>query len=396
MRTLRVCYFTAMAVLFFAARLTGRRELFLLLFMMAFVVLYSVALNMWTIFSFSFLQEISERKAVKGQTLRLKIGIYNGKPFPFTMMRIRVETALPSEKIALGFNLPPQSHIYYDLPLHCAYRGVHMAGMTTIEVNDIFGLIRINYDMRTLPYYRQRELLVLPRLTATPFLPARMRDAKLAGGGASRLSTSGDSYAGLRQYRPGDSPGRLHWPVSARTRELYVRHYERPSEASALVALDNSPAFDGEDALRYADLACECAAAIANYGLHSGFAVQMICADANRPVIEIHDRHEFAAFHEYLARLAFGQGGDIAGAIRAQVRADGAPRAVYALVARQNEGLCRALSELARAGSSVKCFFLSPDGTRAQYDASMLPGVSCRVVAFGGDIAAALTSEDAQ
>lgn len=398
MRRLRIYYFTTMPVLFLAARLTGRRELFLLLFMMAFVVVYSVALGLWTFLSFSFLQEVSERTAVKSQTLRLKIGVYNGKPFPFNMMRIKVETALPSENIVLSFNLSPQSHIYYDLPLYCAYRGMHKVGMTTLEVNDIFGLIRINYDMRKLPYYRQRELIIFPRLTVLPFLTARMRDTKLTGGGAGGFANSGDSYAGLRQYRPGDSLGRLHWPASIRTQDLFVKHYDRPVENSALVALDNSPAFVGEDALRYADLACECAASIANYGLHTGFAVQVVSADIGQPAMEVRSHAEFKNFYKLLAHLTFGKDGDIAANIRKQVRANGVPRAVYALAAHQDEELFLVLTELARSGSSVKCFFLSPNspyGNPASNNMSLMPGVSCHNLYFGGDVASALNREDA-
>lgn len=396
MRRLRICYFTALAVVLFAARLTGRREFFLLLFMMTFVVIYSIALNLWTILSFSYIQEISERTAVKGRTLRLKIGIYNGKPFPFTMMRMRVETALPSEKLVLGFNLSPESHIYYDLPLHCGYRGVYKVGMTTLEVNDIFGLIRINFDMRKLPYYRQRELTVLPRLSVLPFLPARIRDAKLAGGGAPILASSGDSYFGLRQYHPGDSLGRIHWPVSVRAQDLFVKQYDRPAESSVLVALDNSALFEGEDALRYADIACECAAAVAHYSLRMGFTVRVVDAGAEQPAIEVRSHQEFTRFYEGLANLDFGGSGGLAGNIRRQADAGGAPRAVYALTSRQDETLCRTLTGLARAGIEVKCFLLYPSGSGAElYDPGMMPGVSCHSLSFGDDITFALSREDA-
>lgn len=397
MRRVRICYFTAMAVLFLAARLTGYRGLFLLLFMMMFVVVYSVALNLWTIFSFSYLQEISERKSVKGRTVQLKIGIYNGKPFPFTMMRIRVDTVLPSDKIVLGFNLAPKSHIYYDLPLHCAYRGVHKVGMTTIELNDIFGLVRFNFDMRSLPYYRQREPAVLPRLTALPLLPARIRDTKRAGGGSPTTAGGGDSYAGLRQYRPGDSPARLHWPASVRARDLFVRHYERPVESSVLVAIDTSAVFDGEDALRYADLVCECAAALANYGLQNGFAVRIVTADIARPVAEVCSRRDFTSFYESLVTLPFGIDGDLAVSLRAQTRMHDAPRAVYALTARPDENLSLTLTDLARTGCGVKCYFISPgniDTSRQIRNITPLPGVSCRNIYFGEDVALALSGDE--
>lgn len=48
----------------------------------------------------------------------------------------------------------------------------------------------------------------------------------------------GDSFAGTRLYRDGDSLKRIHWIQSVRTRELYTRQYEISTEQYALLVLD--------------------------------------------------------------------------------------------------------------------------------------------------------------
>lgn len=396
MKSIRVGYTILTALFFLLARYTGRREFFLLFFMLAIVAAYAALLNLWTVFSFSFLQKCPVTTAVKGTTQQLRVEIHNGKPFPFNRMRIRVETALPSEEYVLGFNLPPSGRIQYEIPLHCAYRGVYKVGMTTLEVNDIFGLVRVNYDLRALPYYRQQELVVLPRLTALPFLPSHLRDGKSAGGGRPRRTDSGESYAELRRFRAGDSFKRVHWPASARQRELLIRSYDQPEETAATVLVDTAIALPGEDALRYADLACECAAALAHYNIRAGFRVRLATAEPDRPPEECATPRQFTRLYEKLAFLNFGQGGDFAASVRAFVHRYPDTRALYVLTHRLDDAAAAALAEAARSGCTVHCLLLRPSAGAALPPARPIPGATIRQMAYGADLAAVLGGDALQ
>ncbi|MFV0401066.1 MAG: DUF58 domain-containing protein [Oscillospiraceae bacterium] len=386
MKSLRIGYFITMAALFFAARLTARREFYLLLFMMAAVLLCALILNLWTILSFSFVQELSENSAVKGANPTLRVGIYNDKPFPFTMIRIRVEIPIPSEEAELRFNLSVRSRINFEIPLYCAYRGVYEVGMTTVEVGDVFGLLSITYDMRRLPYYRQRVLKVYPRLVSLRFLPSLQRDAKAPGSSAVRLSESGEAYSELREYRPGDSMKRIHWSASARKGELFAKRYELSEESAALVALDTrGGSYEGEELLRYADLACECAAAIAEYGARTGHPVELVVPD--RPAPKAPER--FRELYERLATMPFGKDGDLADKIDETAARIPNLRTVYVIASRQEEALDAVLRKLAGEGCAVKCLFVGARGEKA-FDPSRLPGVRCASLVFGQEVAEVL------
>lgn len=379
-----------MAGFLFAGRLTGRREFFLLFFLLVFVALYSLCLNLWTVFSFSFVQEVSEPVAVKGSVPRLKIGIYNDKPFPFTKMRIRVDTVMLSERNLLSFNLSPRSHIYFDLPLHCAYRGVYGVGMTALEVNDIFGLLKNRFDLRSLPYYRQRTVKIYPRLTALPYLPARQPDAKYAGRSAGRASEEGETYADLRKYRPGDPMKRVHRVASARRGELYVKTYDIPIETAAMIALDNRLGGEtGEEALYLADLACECAAAVAYYCLRAGYVVDLVEAGPGRPAIKGRSRQDFPKLYDALAVMPFRVEGDLGAALERESRSARNLRAVYVISGRPAEEFADPLNRLSREGCAVRLIAVSAGGDAVQ-DTSGLPGVRCISLSVGGSVEAAL------
>lgn len=389
MKRLRLCYLGFAVILLFAALLTGRREFFLLLFMIVFVSVYALALNLWTIFSFTFVQELTAPSGSKGGLTHIKINIHNDKPFPFTLMRIEVETAVPSEKTALRFNLSPKASISFEVPLNCAYRGEFAVGMTVIEVTDIFGLFKIRYDLRALPYYRQRKLKIYPAILSLRFLPVGARDSKLSGGVTAQSVSSG-GFSGPRDYRAGDAFKQIHWTASARARKLISKSYDLPSQSAALIAVDNAEnGLDGEPLLRYADLACECACAIARYCTSKGRMVKLISAGLADFDYGNRGKHDFSAIYEALAVLPFNVQGSLSAKIESEAKKDADLHAIYILTRKQDAELSPFLTELVRNGCDVKYLLLDGDGT-ARSDAAQTGGAPCVEISFGDDIAAIL------
>ncbi|MDL2233771.1 DUF58 domain-containing protein [Ruminococcaceae bacterium OttesenSCG-928-L11] len=410
MKSLKLIWYTAMAALLVAGRITGRRELFLLLFFMGFVVLYSLALNAWTILSFSYVQEVSEPATVKGSAARLRLAIYNDKPFPFTLMQLRVETVSAAQPALLSFNLSPNSRISFDIPLHCVYRGVYPVGMTRLEVNDLFGLLRLSFDMRALSYYRQREIRIYPQLPSGGALRAQNTDSKFQGGGLHRLSEEGEAFSDLRRYRPGDPLKRVHRTASVRRRELYVKIYDIPMETSALIVLDNAIGMDGENALHLADVACECAAAVAHYSLRAGFTVALASSETTRQTVLCRSPREFPRLYDELAAAPFfdSQGRnvmfrdrfshpsplrgrcDLPAVLTAEARSRQNLKAVTVISTAASPAIRDAISGLLREGCTVKYILPTLSGSAKRPD--LLPAaVEVIPVAVGDNCALVLS-----
>lgn len=391
MKKLKFCYFTLMVTLLFAALLTGRREFFLLLFMLFFVAVYALALNLWTIFSFTFVQELSSPSGIKGGLVQLKIRIHNDKPFPFTLMRIQVETSVPSEKTALRFNLSPKESISFEVPLSCAYRGEFSVGMTVMDITDIFGLFKIRYNLQALPYYRQRRLKIYPRIISLGFLPAGTRDAKLSGGAAVRSDSGGESLYGIREYREGDSLRHIHWTASARAGKLFSKTYEMPSQSAALIAVDNrSNGLEGEALLQYADLASECACAIAQYCFGKGREVKLIAAGPDKPSLDVRGKSGFSEIYESLTVMPFGVEDGLADKIRAEARKGADLCAIYVLSCRQDAELDELLTESVKMGRDVKYLLLNAGGASERRDPARQSFADCAEISYGDDVAAVL------
>ena len=367
MKRIRIPYYSSMLILLLAGLATGRREYFFVLCIMLLVICYAAALNIWTFLSFSFVQELSHDTVVNGAAPVFRVGIYNDKPFPFTMMKIVVQTPSPSERVELLFNLEPNSNIYYDIPLKCAYRGVYDIGMTTIEINDAFGLLRMRFDLRSLPYYRHKKLIIYPRLVQLPYLPAQLRDAKYTGGGAQRISEEGESFSDTRQYRFGDPFKRVHRTLSMRRRELFVKRYDVPMETAAIIALDTAAnEYEGEQLLHYADIASECAAAIAHYSLRAGYVVSLTSADESRPAVEGKSSLDFPGLYDELAVVPFNAVGDICATLLGETQKHTNLRTVYIITTRRDQPILDTLRRISQSGCSVK--YLSPAPAKQQTD----------------------------
>lgn len=388
MKAVRIIWFSLMPCLFLAARYTGRRELFVLLFIQLFVTLLTLALNLWTVFSFSFIQELPHKTRTKGQPGTLVVQIYNDKPFPFTRMQIQVETPTLSQKVRLLFTLPSSSHIDFEVPLQSSYRGVYDVGMSLIDVHDIFGLLRTRFDMRRLPYYRTVKLTVYPQLVALPFLPARNPETRHLGG-LYRPADEGDAYADLRAYRPGDPLKRVHKVASARKRELLVKRYDLPMESAVLVALDTSPPpIEGEEGLYLADLACECAAAIAYSSLRHGNMVVALQNDRSYPALTLRSTRDYPKLNDMLATAPYTAKDDIVLRLTEQARRNPNLEALYIISPHPPGRYASQLELLARP--SIRVNYLLVQSGRTNTNTARPSEVLLTTIALGDDVAGTL------
>lgn len=300
MKVYRVCYWTGMVCALLYALYSGSRFCWLLFLVQLLVLVAALGINLWTAYSFSYVQQLSDEQGEKGQTVELHIGIYNDKPFPFTHMRVTVQTPDPAERQTLPIDLAPKTSCAYDLQLSLPMRGEYLVGMTRLELQDVFGLLPMSFDLRLLPYYRQRPLLVLPRVDALTLSGGRTGTAEH---GLNSNLIGQEEYSYLRGWIPGDRLSRVHWSASAKTGTLFTRQYEDPAGGSCLIFLDCQTLGDAE-----ADRLTECAATLLCAHLRQGDFVDLRAGSPQaRPVQRAFALGDSTAMRQWLASLKFNQ-----------------------------------------------------------------------------------------
>ena len=131
--------------------------------------------------------------------------------------------------------LPREQRVERSYKARCSRRwGVYTVGPITVSRWDRFGLFN-----GTRRYLEFAEFAVFPK--AHPVADLRWAQGSSSFAALDRTrSQPGQSslYMGVQDYRPGDDPRRLHWPMTARRGELTVKLFETDVRPSLAVVVD--------------------------------------------------------------------------------------------------------------------------------------------------------------
>lgn len=131
----------------------------------------------------------------------------------------------------------PGSGSWYEYRLRPAIRGIYAIGPVRAQVTDVFGLAA-----RPAALDAPSALITLPRCEALE--PAGIPGEHGSHGqAASNRRLTPDSFEVMtREYRPGDTVRRIHWPATARRGSLMVRQEDYRATPRAVIMLDRSRA----------------------------------------------------------------------------------------------------------------------------------------------------------
>jgi len=158
-------------------------------------------------------------------------------------------------------------------------RGVYTVGPLTITSGDPFGLFRVSRR-----YGHASSIIVYPPYFDLPHFT--VPPANLPGEGRFRKRTHyvTPNASGVRDYVPGDSFNRIHWPTTARVNRLMVREFELDPTADVWIVLDlNEDAHTGSGLQSTEEYAVTAAASLARHLLDQGRAVGLVSQTATLP-----------------------------------------------------------------------------------------------------------------
>jgi len=219
--------------LMFALR-TGRDLAFNLFYFITGVIVITL------VWSWSNLRDLRLERMARG--LRSQVGKYMEETLVLTnrsrwsklWVEVRDFSDLPGHQISRVVNsLGKQSSSRWQVRTLCQQRGRFVLGPITLTSGDPLGIFRFATDVP-----ETTSLVVVPATVPIPlFNPPT---GYLPGGEAMHRRTPyiTTSVSGVREYAPGDSFNRIHWPSTARIGQLISKEFELDPLADVWLFLD--------------------------------------------------------------------------------------------------------------------------------------------------------------
>ena len=225
----------ALGILSLIGALVTGRDLF---YQLTYAIVLMLVLSLfwaWTgVGWLRFFRKTHLRHAQVGQPLEERLAVRNTSRLPKLWLEVNDESNLPGHHA--GFvvsNLTSGSERGWSVRTTCQERGRFTLGPITVTSGDPFGLFRLS---RKIP--ATSTIVVYPGTVELRMFPLPM--GHLPGGDALRRRTHyiTTNASGVREYAPGDSFNRIHWPSTAKRDRLIVKEFELDPLADVWVILD--------------------------------------------------------------------------------------------------------------------------------------------------------------
>ncbi len=176
------------------------------------------------------------RRAQVGQVFDERFEVHNAGRLPCAWLEVRDGSSLPGSRGSrVLVVLRGGERRSYLTRTRLVQRGVFSLGPTEIVSGDLFGLFPVR---RVVP--PEGSLVVYPMTVEMEGFP--YPSGLLPGGEALRRRTQQvtPNAATVREYAPGDPPGRIHWPSTARRERLMVKEFELDPRSEVWLFVDGA------------------------------------------------------------------------------------------------------------------------------------------------------------
>jgi uncharacterized protein (DUF58 family) len=332
----------------------------------------------------TYFRRIGQERAFFGEDVPLTVEIVNAKPLPLAW--VEVEDIIPGQLALQPAHVSP-SHIpgrrllsmllsvrWYErvrrhYTITCGARGVHTFGPATLRTGDVFGL-----NTQEMALASENYLLVYPKVislerlglpASNPFGDLTLR--------RQWLFEDPMRTVGVRDYRPGDSPRRLHWKATARAPDqaLQVKVFEPTTSHRLHILLNVNTSEENWSWQGYDPQALEAAvttaASVANWASEHGFLVglaanaKLFHSSAAVRIPPSRHPHQLMHIFEALARLVPMGSMPVQSLVELEAHDLAYGSTVVVVTAATGEPLIRQLQQLKRAGHRPVLLLITAD-----------------------------------
>lgn len=225
--------FLLTAAIFVLAQGTGHPLLFHLFYILAGTLVISYIWGWLNLHGIDATRELMDTRTQVGRPLEEHLLIRNRSIWPKLWVEVEDISDVPEHEPRFVTPVSGRGSRHTRVRTICPLRGKYHLGPIIIRTSDPLGLFHFQKRLPSMD-----DILVYPATDEIHdfALPA----AELPGGTSTRRRThhTTPNVAGAREYAPGDSFNRIHWPSTARQQRLIVKEFELDPTADLWLVLD--------------------------------------------------------------------------------------------------------------------------------------------------------------
>lgn len=230
----RTAVYLIIVVSLLAGMITGRGFFFTVAYAFIGLMLFSFLWALTGVHWLTIDRQTHARRAQGGHYLDEIFTLTNTSFLPKLWLEIYDTSDLPGHNASrVVSNIKPHGQTSWTTHTLCIRRGIYQLGPLRVVTGDPFGLFQAE---RPIP--ETKPLIVYP--PTVDIAEFQLPVGILPGGDAVRRRTHQvtTNAAGVRDYAPGDSFGRIHWRSTARKNRLMVKEFELDPLADVWIMMD--------------------------------------------------------------------------------------------------------------------------------------------------------------
>ncbi len=213
---------------------TGDRLLYQVAYVISGAFIMALALAWLQVRWLTLTRRPRTRRIQVGHMFEEQVTLRNRSLLPKWWVEVHDASTLPLHRVSrIVMGLRPRAAFRWYVRTLVLMRGVYRLGPVRLVSSDPFGLFTF---VRDIPEHM--SVVVYPLTLPLPFFP--LPEGRLPGGTRIHRRTHylTTNVAGVREYQPGDTWSRIHWPTTARVGRLMSKEFELDPYADVWCVLD--------------------------------------------------------------------------------------------------------------------------------------------------------------
>jgi uncharacterized protein (DUF58 family) len=247
-------------------------------------------------------QKVRKKEFNVGDTIEIETFTENDSLLPVPYVEVADLTLKDinggRNKTSAATLMPSETELMKN-KLQLNYRGVYDVGPVKIRVYDIFRVFS-----HEIMFYSDLSFKVYPRVYN--FENFALKSIQSFGTLTVKQKAFEDysAVSDIKKYFPGDSIKKVHWKISAKRGELFVKNYEMTGSASVCLFLDfKKDSYKGNNFLDLEERSIETSASIISFMLKNKVSVEMYVNSSKLNFTKGRDIKEIKKFLDVLCEV---------------------------------------------------------------------------------------------